>query len=106
MIVILSAAIETLLLTAIFVRRGRAPSCKSRHRWGRPRTMPFCGSARRRRAILNAVRVWEPCSGRRAPMSDRREKVVLIDAYSLIHRAFYALPPLHTSGGEPTNAVL
>jgi len=39
-------------------------------------------------------------------MSDRREKVVLIDAYSLIHRAFYALPPLHTSGGEPTNAVL
>ncbi|MFS8523231.1 MAG: DNA polymerase I [Limnochordales bacterium] len=39
-------------------------------------------------------------------MSHRREKVVLIDAYTLIHRAFYALPPLHTSGGEPTNAVL
>src|SRR5690606_23814465 len=43
---------------------------------------------------------------RRADMSHRREKVVLIDAYTLIHRAFYALPPLHPSGGEPTNAVL
>lgn len=39
-------------------------------------------------------------------MSSEREKVVLIDAYSLIHRAFYALPPLNTSDGEPTNAVL
>lgn len=36
----------------------------------------------------------------------RRDKVVLVDAYSLIHRAFYALPPMHTSQGEPTNAVL
>src|SRR5690625_3268119 len=35
-----------------------------------------------------------------------RGKVVLIDALSLIHRAFYALPPMHTSAGEPTNAVL
>lgn len=39
-------------------------------------------------------------------MGQSREKVVLIDAYSLIHRAFYALPPLNTSSGEPTNAVL
>lgn len=35
-----------------------------------------------------------------------RAKVVLVDAYSLIHRAFYALPPFETSSGEPTNAVL
>lgn len=35
-----------------------------------------------------------------------RPKVVLIDAFSLIHRAFYALPPMNTSTGEPTNAVL
>nr|MBO2471661.1 DNA polymerase I [Bacillota bacterium] len=39
-------------------------------------------------------------------MGEKREKVVLIDAYSLIHRAFYALPPLSTSRGEPTNAVV
>ncbi len=36
---------------------------------------------------------------------DRREKLVLIDAYSLIHRAYYALPSLTTSRGEPSNAV-
>lgn len=35
-----------------------------------------------------------------------RGKIVLIDALSLIHRAFYALPPMHTQAGEPTNAVL
>ncbi len=39
-------------------------------------------------------------------MSANESKVVLIDALSLIHRAFYALPPLNTSSGEPTNAVL
>ena len=33
------------------------------------------------------------------------EKLVLIDAYSLIHRAYYALPSLTTSSGEPSNAV-
>ncbi|OUM97747.1 MAG: DNA polymerase I [Firmicutes bacterium ZCTH02-B6] len=31
--------------------------------------------------------------------------MVLIDAYSLIHRAYYALPSLTTSRGEPSNAV-
>jgi len=30
---------------------------------------------------------------------------VLIDAHSLIYRAFFALPPMSTSGGEVTNAV-
>lgn len=39
-------------------------------------------------------------------MSATESKVVLIDALSLIHRAFYALPPLNTASGEPTNAVL
>lgn len=39
-------------------------------------------------------------------MTAEREKVVLVDAFSLIHRAFFALPPMHTSTGEPTNAVL
>ncbi|HEY8416624.1 MAG TPA: hypothetical protein VIK93_01160, partial [Limnochordales bacterium] len=33
------------------------------------------------------------------------EKLILIDAYSLIHRAYYALPSLTTSSGEPSNAV-
>jgi DNA polymerase-1 len=31
--------------------------------------------------------------------------VVLIDAHSLIYRAFFALPPMSTSAGEVTNAV-
>ncbi len=34
-----------------------------------------------------------------------RERLVLIDGYSLMHRAFYALPALTNSRGEYTNAV-
>ncbi|OGR83224.1 MAG: DNA polymerase I [Elusimicrobia bacterium RIFCSPLOWO2_01_FULL_54_10] len=33
-------------------------------------------------------------------------KLVLIDAYGYLHRAYHALPPLTTSRGEPINAVL
>lgn len=33
------------------------------------------------------------------------EKLVLIDGNSLINRAFYAMPPLSTKEGTPTNAV-
>ena len=33
------------------------------------------------------------------------EKLVLIDGNSLINRAFYAMPPLITKDGVPTNAV-
>jgi len=32
-------------------------------------------------------------------------KAVLIDGNSLLHRAFFALPPLKTTSGEPTGAV-
>ncbi len=32
-------------------------------------------------------------------------KLVLVDGYSLLHRAFFALPMLSTRSGEPTNAV-
>lgn len=39
--------------------------------------------------------------GNRSPAG----KVVLIDGYSLVFRAFFALPPLHSPEGEPTNAV-
>ncbi len=35
----------------------------------------------------------------------KRGRVVLIDAHSLIYRAFFALPPMSTSDGEVTNAV-
>src|SRR2546429_9730699 len=35
----------------------------------------------------------------------RRGRLVLIDAHSLIYRAFFALPPMSTSGGVVTNAV-
>ncbi len=33
------------------------------------------------------------------------EKFIIIDGSSLVHRAFYALPPLTTSNGQYTNAV-
>ncbi|HET6309524.1 MAG TPA: DNA polymerase I [Candidatus Nitrosotalea sp.] len=35
----------------------------------------------------------------------KRGRVVLIDAHSLIYRAFFALPPMSTSDGQVTNAV-
>ncbi|TMB88667.1 MAG: DNA polymerase I [Chloroflexi bacterium] len=35
----------------------------------------------------------------------RKGRVVLIDAHSLIYRAFFALPPMSTSDGKVTNAV-
>jgi DNA polymerase-1 len=35
----------------------------------------------------------------------KRGRVVLIDAHSLIYRAFFALPPMSTSDGRVTNAV-
>lgn len=34
-----------------------------------------------------------------------KKRLMLIDGHSLIHRAYYALPPLTTSQGVPTNAV-
>ncbi|NLW09527.1 MAG: DNA polymerase I [Firmicutes bacterium] len=34
-----------------------------------------------------------------------QEKIVIVDGHSLAHRAFFALPPLTTSRGEPTNAI-
>jgi DNA polymerase-1 len=34
-----------------------------------------------------------------------KEKVVLVDATAFCYRAFYALPPLSTSSGQPTNAI-
>ena len=36
----------------------------------------------------------------------KRGRVVLIDAHSLIYRAFFALPPMSTSDGQVTNAVV
>jgi len=35
----------------------------------------------------------------------KRGRIVLIDAHSLIYRAFFALPPMSTSDGQVTNAV-
>ncbi len=35
----------------------------------------------------------------------KRGRLILIDAHSLIYRAFFALPPMSTSSGEVTNAV-
>ncbi|MCE1246007.1 MAG: DNA polymerase I [Firmicutes bacterium] len=36
---------------------------------------------------------------------EMREKLILVDGNGLAYRAFYALPPLKTSRGEPMNAV-
>src|SRR5687768_12247067 len=36
---------------------------------------------------------------------ERRPKLVIIDGSSLLYRAFFALPPLNTAEGTPTNAV-
>ena len=33
------------------------------------------------------------------------KRLILIDSHAIIHRAYHALPPLTTSGGEPVNAV-
>ena len=38
--------------------------------------------------------------------NSNERRLYLIDGYNVIFRAFYALPPLSTSKGEPTNAVL
>ena len=34
-----------------------------------------------------------------------RPSILLIDTYSVFFRAFYALPPMNTSAGEPTSAL-
>ncbi|MCL6624555.1 MAG: hypothetical protein K6T17_08075, partial [Fimbriimonadales bacterium] len=34
-----------------------------------------------------------------------RKKLVVIDAYSLLFRAFHAMPALSTASGVPTNAL-
>jgi DNA polymerase-1 len=38
-------------------------------------------------------------------MATKKQKLVLIDAHALIHRAYHALPPMSTKTGQPTNAV-
>ncbi len=35
----------------------------------------------------------------------KRQKLAIIDAHALIHRAYHALPPMTTTDGTPTNAV-
>ncbi len=37
--------------------------------------------------------------------NQKKKTVVLIDGHALIHRAYHALPPLTTAGGEIVNAV-
>jgi DNA polymerase-1 len=39
------------------------------------------------------------------PKAGRRGRLILIDAHSLIYRAFFALPPMSTTAGAVTNAV-
>ncbi len=38
-------------------------------------------------------------------MSSKKEKVILLDAHSIIHRAYHALPDFINSKGEPTGAL-
>ncbi|HVH62563.1 MAG TPA: DNA polymerase I [Candidatus Dormibacteraeota bacterium] len=44
-------------------------------------------------------------AGRSNVAKGRKGRVILIDAHSLIYRAFFALPPMSTSDGRVTNAV-
>ena len=37
--------------------------------------------------------------------SGRQKSLILVDGSSYLYRAFYALPPLSTSRGEPTGAI-
>ena len=39
------------------------------------------------------------------PRASRRGRLILVDAHSLIYRAFFALPPMSTRQGLVTNAV-
>jgi DNA polymerase-1 len=39
------------------------------------------------------------------PRPSRRGRLILVDAHSLIYRAFFALPPMSTTQGHVTNAV-
>src|SRR5689334_5597890 len=42
-----------------------------------------------------------------SPSPAGRKKLILVDGYALIYRAYHALPPnMMTRAGEPTNAVL
>lgn len=38
-------------------------------------------------------------------MANAPKRLVLIDGHAIIHRAYHALPPLHSSGGQQANAV-
>ncbi|HEY4509670.1 MAG TPA: hypothetical protein VJC15_01640, partial [Candidatus Paceibacterota bacterium] len=38
-------------------------------------------------------------------MAEKKKVLLVIDANSLIHRAYHALPPLSTPKGEMVNAV-
>lgn len=55
----------------------------------------------------NSVDARELAALSESPRDERnsRKKVVLIDAFSLLYRAFYALPELRAQDGTPTQAV-
>jgi len=38
-------------------------------------------------------------------MVEKKKRLLIFDANSLVHRAFHALPPLSTPKGEMVNAV-
>src|SRR5262249_26614602 len=41
----------------------------------------------------------------RMAKGSRRGRLILVDAHSLVYRAYFALPPMSTSSGTVTNAV-
>lgn len=42
---------------------------------------------------------------KKAPKSDAKKRLVLLDAHAIIHRAYHALPDFAASTGEPTGAL-
>lgn len=61
----------------------------------------FCFTKCRISAKIFICKETRPKEGE-SPMEER---IVIIDGNSLINRAFYALPPLTTKDGRPTNAI-
>src|SRR5438445_114181 len=61
------------------------------------------GPARPGLTPSESVAQWATIGG--VPKGGRRGRLILIDAHSLIYRAFFALPPMSTSQGQVTNAV-
>src|SRR6185436_20685664 len=87
-----------------FTCRTRASRLRSRS--ARPERRRPLRSRRRPPSPRKRRRTTRPPSRRVADPMGKTGKLWLVDGSSYLYRAFFALPPLTTSKGEPTGAVL